>query len=286
MLGMGNAPKYELMTKQEKEDYQSGFKEHLQECLPKVVESTISMHYSDAFYVYNNEDVGINLKEIILKDEIPDDFVEKVGKHIIEKNKEKDKNNGQAKRSDPLGRAKGYKRSLEFLLDYVRGKSINATSKKQKISTIKEIDKFEIINKAFRIMLPPLSLYIGNTLIYKDNANWWTRFVINKLSESAVSNLPQNGNFDDLVKSLDIQACLLLIINNWKDIFQKKLNNNNHLNWAHELKTLRNEIDAHYTSKTLDTFNYKALERGIDTMALFMEPINKDISVEIKSLYK
>jgi hypothetical protein len=146
-----------------------------------------------------------------------------------------------------------------------------------------KVDKFEIINKAFRTMLPPLSLYIGNTLIDKDRANWWTRFVISKLSESAVSNLPQNGNFEDLVKSLDIQACLSLIINNWKEIFQKKLNNN-HLNWAHELKTLRNDIDAHYTSKTLETFNDKALERGIDTMALFMEPINKDISIEIKQL--
>jgi len=145
------------------------------------------------------------------------------------------------------------------------------------------VDYFEIINKAFRTILPPLSQYIVKMLKENDNTNWWLRFVKNKLSESAVSNLPQNGNLDECAKSLDIQACLMLIINNWKDIFQKKLSNN-HKNWAHELKTLRNDIDAHYTSKTLDTFNERDLIRGIDTMILFIEPINNDISKKINSL--
>ena len=122
-------PKYftHQMTKQEKEDYQSGsgFDKSLREYLPHVAEKTIKMHYSDAFYAYNNKDVGINLKEIILNDQIPDDYIEKVEKQIIKKNNEKDRNNGHEQRRDALERAKGYKRSLEFLLRHIREKTSN-----------------------------------------------------------------------------------------------------------------------------------------------------------------
>jgi len=261
------------------------FYKYLKSKYPNSAENTILRIKSDAFFINNNQNIGINFQGILSGIIEPDDIYKKLKKHL-------------EYRKNPHACAYEYIKDIKDLVNYFEKRSgrpekfrieraeakklkLTKTLKPQKLDDVTEKDKFEIINKSFRKMLPPLAQYIGISLIENDKVNWWKRFVLNKLSESTASNLPQNGNFDDCVNSLDIQACLVIIINNWKDIFQKKLNNNNHLNWAHELKTLRNEIDAHYTSRTLDTFSEKDLKRGIDTMVLFMDPINKDVSKEI-----
>lgn len=148
----------------------------------------------------------------------------------------------------------------------------------------KNKDNFEIVNKAFRTILPSLANYIGNTLKIFNNNNWWLQYVIKKLPDTTTNNLPQKGTYEECVKSLDIQACLSIIINNWKDIFIKQLRNKNFLNWAYELKENRNQIDAHYSTKTIESFSNEDLKRVLDTMARFMEPINENISHEIREI--
>jgi hypothetical protein len=145
------------------------------------------------------------------------------------------------------------------------------------------MDNFEIINKTFRTILPILVQYIGTTLKEKDEKNWWKKYVLSTLTESTIRSLPKNGTFDDYINSLDIQACLNIIIKNWNDVFSYKFKNK-FLTYAHEIKNIRNEIDAHYTMETLKTLNGNDVKRAIDTIAIFMEPIDKAISRKIQNV--
>ena len=52
--------------------------------------------------------------------------------------------------------------------------------------------------------------------------NWWREGVLNVLYEHQKRNLPSTGNYAELVESLEIQLCLLLIEIHWRKIFSKK----------------------------------------------------------------
>lgn len=142
------------------------------------------------------------------------------------------------------------------------------------------MDNFDIINKAFRTILPILANYIGITLKEKDEKNWWKKYVLNSLNESTIRNLPKNGTYDDYINSLDIQACLNVIIKNWNEVFSNKLKNK-FLTYAHEIKNIRNEIDAHYTMELIKTLNEKDVKRALDTIIIFIEPLDKTMSENI-----
>jgi hypothetical protein len=142
-------------------------------------------------------------------------------------------------------------------------------------------DNLEIINKAFRRILPSLTEYIGSTLRKIDNTNWWKKYVINILPTTSIINLPKEGTYEECIGSLDILACLNIITNtsNWQNIFRDKLKNDP--SYAHELKTIRNKT-AHPTIDTLKTITDDFVERALDTMARFMDPINKEIAEELR----
>jgi hypothetical protein len=152
------------------------------------------------------------------------------------------------------------------------------------ISCIQE-DNFTIINKAFRKILPILAEFIGRILKNKNYENWWKIFIIDKLPKTTTENLPHEKPYDEYYNKLDIQACLNIIEYNWLDIFKYEFNKEGkYRTWARELKDVRNDFDAHYTTQTLDSFSDDDLKRAIDTMARFMIPINKKISEEIKTI--
>ena len=189
-----------------------------------------------------------------------------------------------------------YKQAANLYIQFRKGLTKNNTDnpkvknpQKQTIYQI-EIDKFGIVNIAFRKILFPLAEFVGKALNETDNKNWWKRFVIDKLPKTTIDNLPHEGSYDKLIKKLDIQTCLNIIEYNWfdifKNIFKHKEDNpcDNYRTWARELKDIRNNYDAHYTIQTLESFNDNKLKRALDTMALFMEPIDNKISEEIRSI--
>ena len=85
------------------------------------------------------------------------------------------------------------------------------------------IDYIDIIDKVFRKCRPELVNYVGITLKEKDENRWWEKYVLQKLYENTTKNLPKNGSYDDYINSLDILACLNIIILNWIEIFKSKL---------------------------------------------------------------
>ena len=154
-----------------------------------------------------------------------------------------------------------------------------------------EIDKFGIINKAFRMILYPLAEFVGKTLREKDDKNWWKKYVIDKLQINAAGNLPKDGSYEDCKNRLDIQACLNIIEYNWMEIFKDffikkggKYSQNKYFNWVKGLKIIRNDYDAHYTIQTLESFDDNDLVRELENIACFMEPINISVSKQIRSI--
>jgi len=154
-----------------------------------------------------------------------------------------------------------------------------------------EIDKFGIINVAFRKILPSLAKKVCDVLIERDNKNWWKKYVIDKLQKNAAENLPQTGNYEECKNRLDIQALLNIIEYNWMEIFKDFFTKNGgkyspkkYFDWVKSLKTTRNDYDAHYTIHTLESFDDNDLARELENMACFMLPIDKEISNEIRSL--
>ena len=145
------------------------------------------------------------------------------------------------------------------------------------------MDYIDIINKAFRSILSELVKYIGKILSEKDNKEWWKKYVLQKLKETTTRNLPKNGTYDECLNSLDIYACLLIIIANWEEIFKYKLECK--LSYIHELKEIRHDTGGHPTLQILRKINNKEyMDRALDTMALLMDTIDKIISDKIRSM--
>lgn len=145
-----------------------------------------------------------------------------------------------------------------------------------------KFEKSVIINVVFRKILPYLAEFVCDSLKEKDCKNWWKIYVINKLNENSKHNFPHNGSYEECINSLDIQACLNIIIINWRDIFLQKFEKNIFLTYTHLLKDIRNDIDAHYTIKILNSLNDENIERYLDAIIIFMKNIKKDIAEEIQ----
>jgi len=144
-------------------------------------------------------------------------------------------------------------------------------------------ERFFIVKSAFMALLPSLAEYICSTLRNNDNKNWWKRYVIDNLHESIIRDLPKEGTYEECKNNLDIQACLNIIEKNWYIIFQHKMNKNLRT-WAHELKDIRNDVEAHYTTHKMITFDDEDVDRALDTMARFMISINKEVGDEIRHI--
>ena len=142
--------------------------------------------------------------------------------------------------------------------------------------------KLEIINKAFKYILPVLAKYICNILQEYDKNNWWSKYVLGKLPDNVTRDLPRNGSLDNYINKLDISVCLKIIIQNWHEIFKQKMNNIK-LSWVHELLEIRNE-DSHWTVEKLNSFSVNDLIRALDTMILFMRSIDISVSEKINGI--
>ena len=139
-------------------------------------------------------------------------------------------------------------------------------------------ENVELIQKGFRILLPQLAGYVGQEMsrVYKDG--WWQE-VLDALSDQY--DLPESGDYGELVDSLDIANCLRLIERRWRDVFSQKMSKS-HRNWASELMGVRNKV-AHVGSEDLEQ---SYTERALDTMALLCESIDSQATEEIRALYR
>ena len=122
------------------------------------------------------------------------------------------------------------------------------------------LDNYESVQKGFRILLPLMAGYIGREMNAVYHGLWWEE-VLDALSDQ--DDLPIQGEYGDLVDSLDVANCIRLIDRRWKEVFGKKLSID-YRTWAKELMGVRN-IVSHIGMQDLEQ---PYAERALDTMAL------------------
>lgn len=144
------------------------------------------------------------------------------------------------------------------------------------------MENYVRVAKGFDILTNSLAPYVAREFIIAYGPDrWWQDGVLNKLYEDQKRNLPETGDFDTLVDSLDIALCLLLADIQWNDVFRKKLSKDCRT-WLNELRTTRNKW-AHRGSQDIsdnDTW------RALDTMSRFCEQIDPDGAADINALLR
>lgn len=140
-------------------------------------------------------------------------------------------------------------------------------------------ENYEIVQKGFRILHPLMAGYIGQEFnrVYHDN--WWQE-VLDTLS-GQIRDLPDYGDYSDLIDSLDVANCLRLIDRKWKDVFSTKLSID-YRTWSKELMGVRNKM-AHIGQQDIEQ---PYAERALDTMALLCAAFDAEGAEEIRALYR
>jgi len=147
-------------------------------------------------------------------------------------------------------------------------------------------DKLEVLDRAFKLILPVLSRYICNILIEKDKNNWWRKYVLGKLKDvNTLRKLPKESSDDDYIESLDIPACLNIIECNWLDVFRDKMDDRQRT-WAHVLHDIRNYYQAHFNTKTIKNSSIDDISLELAIMLRFMRPIDTYVADRISEMKK
>lgn len=139
-------------------------------------------------------------------------------------------------------------------------------------------ENYELVQRGFRLLVSSMSGYIGRELSRVYQSNWWSE-VLKTLWDQ--QNLPSNGDYGELVDSLDIANCIRLLDRKWNDVFKNMLPLNCR-SWAKELMGVRN-IVSHIGQQDLEQ---PMAERALDTMALLCSEIDAEGADEIREIYR
>lgn len=140
------------------------------------------------------------------------------------------------------------------------------------------LENYELVQQGFRILHPLMAGYIGQEFgrVYKNG--WWQE-VLDALSDQY--DLPEAGDYGELIDSLDVMNCLRLIDRRWNEVFRTKLSLD-YRTWAKELVGVRNKA-AHIGGQD---FSKSYAERALDTMALLCEGFDAEGVEEIRAIYR
>ena len=140
-------------------------------------------------------------------------------------------------------------------------------------------ENIEYVQKGFRILHPLMADYIAQEMsrAYKDN--WWKE-VLATLGDKGW-DLPTNGEWRELVDSLDIANCLRLLDWKWGDLFRTLLKKDRR-SWATELMGVRNNV-SHSGSPDLSKDD---AERALDTMARLCTDFDLQGAEEIRAILR
>lgn len=138
-------------------------------------------------------------------------------------------------------------------------------------------DNYGLVQRGFRVLVSSMSGYIGLMFnrVYGDN--WWGE-VLYALSDQR--DLPYNGDYGELVDSLDIANCIRLIDRRWNEVFRDSLPLNCRT-WSRELMGIRN-IVSHLGQQDLEQ---PVAERALNTMLLLCEELDPEGADDIRELY-
>ena len=135
------------------------------------------------------------------------------------------------------------------------------------------------IGKALNhILRPTLAGFVGQKLSKHFGADWWRRGVLDKLYDTQKRFLPDDGTYEKLTDSLDVQLCSILIDIHWNEIFYKDLPRI-FFNYFKELQMIRN-VWAHEPIH----FDDKNTERALDTMILIAEELDDETAAKLREI--
>ena len=223
-------------------------------------------------YIAHNGDIRTNLKRI--KDIFWEHYIGDNG--IVENEKV-----AIIAKLPLVENASEYSDFKNKICDFIKnayGMKKNSVSNEIKQQPIQD-EKKEIINKVFDIILPILPKFIQKILTEHDKTEWWEKYIIRKLPDKITRDLPKSINNDEGINKLDIYDCLLVIIENWHDIFKHKMPNVRQ-SWVHDIKEIRNDV-SHWTIEKQQKYSYDDINHALYTMELFMRPIDIGISEQI-----
>ena len=139
-------------------------------------------------------------------------------------------------------------------------------------------ENYEYVQKGFRMLHPILAGFVGTEMNNAYKSKWWDE-VLYKLDDHA-NELPQHGDYEELIDSLDVANCIRVIQREWKDIFRYELDLDGR-NLLNELMGIRNTI-AHIGQQDLPQPD---AERYLDTMARLCEKLDREGAQQIRELY-
>ena len=137
------------------------------------------------------------------------------------------------------------------------------------------------VDQGFTQMREYLTAFVGQEMSRRWGDKWWSEHAYTHLPPVFQSNLPKFGDWNTIIDKLDIAACFHIINSNWNDVFKYKMTAKQRT-WARELQDIRNDW-AHPSGKGLTDDD---ASRALDTMARFIEPIDIEITEEIRKLYR
>ena len=140
-------------------------------------------------------------------------------------------------------------------------------------------ENYNLVQKGFQTLHPSMAGYIGREMNSIYHNGWWQE-VLMTLPDQA-RDLPDHGDYGELVDSLDVANCLRLIDRKWRDVFGIKLSID-YRTWAKELMGVRNKI-AHIGQQDLEQ---SYAERALDTMALLCAAFDTEAADKIRDLYR
>lgn len=140
-------------------------------------------------------------------------------------------------------------------------------------------ENLEYVQKGFRILHPMMAAYIAQEMSREYKSGWWQE-VLKTLGDKGW-DLPSDGDWSDLVDSLDVANCLRLLDWEWGALFRRLLPRDRRA-WATELMGFRNVV-SHTGSQDM---NKDDAERALDTMARLCTDFDLDSAEEIRALLR
>ena len=140
------------------------------------------------------------------------------------------------------------------------------------------LENYVLVQKGFRILVGSMSGYIAREMSRFYKKKWWEE-ILYTLNDQR--DLPYDGDYGELVDSLDIANCIRLLDRKWNDVFRDLLPQNCR-NWAKELMGVRN-IVSHIGQQDLEQ---PMAERALNTMDLLCREIDMEGATEIRKIYR
>lgn len=135
------------------------------------------------------------------------------------------------------------------------------------------------VTEGFEILTRVLAPFVAQELRRRYEDEWWDQGVRRVLYDTHKRDLPEAGDDEDLVQTLDAARCLIVIDLQWNDVFRAKLSRE-HRTWVKELITTRNKW-AH--KGLLDPPDEDAW-RALDTMTRMVEQIDSEATEKLRAL--